>query len=191
MTILWLCHFFPNLSCWRRTQQVDGRMSAAELNTVNQRLLVAFSNCHRDRKYANLHRMTTNCSNERAARAARWFFLIRPIKFVICDIVVDVPVFDAKLSCWRFIILKWYSYLYINILSVNVLGVIVTKGFVSQSVFVDILRIIVRIDLLSSTYRVFQKNSSCKKILSMHLHRKKFVLKSRTLFFVHFNDALF
>ena len=64
-------------------------MPAAELNTENQRLLLAFSNCHRDRKCANLHRTTTNFSNERAARAARLFFLIRPIKFLICDVAVE------------------------------------------------------------------------------------------------------
>ena len=32
----------------------------------------------------------------RAARAARLFFLIRPIKFLICGVVVTVAVVDAK-----------------------------------------------------------------------------------------------
>ena len=37
----------------------------------------------------------------RAARAARLLFLIRPIKFLICGVVVAVPVVDAKGPCKR------------------------------------------------------------------------------------------
>ena len=33
---------------------------------------------------------------DRAARAARLFSLTRPIKFLICGVVVAVPVVDAK-----------------------------------------------------------------------------------------------
>ena len=36
------------------------------------------------------------CSNARAARAARIFFLIRPIKFLLSGVVVADPVIDAK-----------------------------------------------------------------------------------------------
>ena len=69
-------------------------MRAAELNTENERVMVAFSDCHQNRKCANLHITTPNSSNVPVARAARLIFLIRPIKFLICDFVVD-----AKVSC--------------------------------------------------------------------------------------------
>ena len=40
--------------------------------------------------------MARSCSKVRAARAARLFFLIRPIKFFIWGIVIAIPVVDAK-----------------------------------------------------------------------------------------------
>ena len=36
------------------------------------------------------------CSKVLVARAARLFFLTRPIKFLICGVVVTVPFVDAK-----------------------------------------------------------------------------------------------
>ena len=43
-----------------------------------------------------LQRTARTCSLKRAARAARLFFLTRPIKFFICGVVVAVAVVDAK-----------------------------------------------------------------------------------------------
>ena len=40
--------------------------------------------------------MARTCSKVRAARAARLFSLARPINFLICGVVVAVPVTDAK-----------------------------------------------------------------------------------------------
>lgn len=41
--------------------------------------------------------MTRTCPKVRAARAERLFSLTRPIIFLICEVVVAVPVVGAKL----------------------------------------------------------------------------------------------
>ena len=43
-----------------------------------------------------LQETARNCSKVRAARAARLYFTIQPIKFLICDVVIPVAVADAK-----------------------------------------------------------------------------------------------
>ena len=43
-----------------------------------------------------LQRTALNYSKVRVARAARLFFLFRPIKFLICGVVVAFAVVDAK-----------------------------------------------------------------------------------------------
>ena len=62
----------------------------------NERFTAAGSRCLQNLKNENLTssfgRLRENCTKKRAARAARLFFLIQPIKSFICGVVVAVAV---------------------------------------------------------------------------------------------------
>ena len=62
----------------------------------NERFTAVSSRCGQNLKYENFTssfcRLRQNYVKKRAARAARLFFLIRPIKSLICGVVVDVAV---------------------------------------------------------------------------------------------------
>ena len=83
----------------------------------NARVVVKTTNVENSR-YFFLPKTTRNFSKVRAAWAARLFFTIRPIKFVICDVFILVAVEDAKaphypgastkLKFWRGTILRFF-----------------------------------------------------------------------------------
>ena len=61
----------------------------------NERFTAAGSRCRQNLKYLNFVIWQTavkNCTKKRAARAARLFFLIQPIKSLICEVAVAVAV---------------------------------------------------------------------------------------------------
>ena len=63
----------------------------------NERFTPASSRCRQNLKYENMKITSSfgrlkHCTKKRTARAARLFFLIQPIKSLICSVVVDVAV---------------------------------------------------------------------------------------------------
>ena len=57
----------------------------------NERFTVASSRCRQNLKYENFT-LSKHCTKKLAARAARLFSFIHPIKSLICRVVVDVAV---------------------------------------------------------------------------------------------------
>ena len=73
-------------------------ISAVEINRENERFTVRYSICHQNNKCHNFTLFVedgTNCSKVRAARVACLYFLVQPIKFLVCGVAVAVDV-DAK-----------------------------------------------------------------------------------------------
>ena len=67
------------------------------VKTESERFSVTSSRCHQNHKYENFTssfvRLRQNIvAKKRAARAARLFFFIQPIKSMICGLVADVAV---------------------------------------------------------------------------------------------------
>ena len=61
----------------------------------NGRFSAAGSRCRQNLKYLNFviwQTTSKNCTKKRAARAARLFSLIQPIKSLICEVVVAVVI---------------------------------------------------------------------------------------------------
>ena len=69
----------------------------------NERFIVASSRCRQNLKYENFTssfprvRQTIAPKSVRAARAARFFFFIQPIKSLICGVAVDVAAVKSLL----------------------------------------------------------------------------------------------
>ena len=73
--------------------------SGFHVKAKNERFTAASSRCRQNFKYENIsihvvvwQTTSTHCIKKRAARAARLFFFIQPIKSLICGVVVDVAV---------------------------------------------------------------------------------------------------
>jgi len=86
--------YFPSLG----TIGFHVKATAVNLSFLkNERFTAAGSRCRQNLKYENFtssfgRLRQKNCARKRAARTARLFLLIQPIKSLICGVVVAVPV---------------------------------------------------------------------------------------------------
>ena len=75
--------------------------NAFHVKAENEKLIAADLRCRQNLKHENLRRpladYVKNCAKNRATRAARLFFLIQPIKSLICGVVVVVASSFLKL----------------------------------------------------------------------------------------------
>ena len=95
MTILWLSYFVAEERYkWTGVRVVN-------LNTENSTWITAVCTSRQQNwKWGNFTLLFTrtarNCPKVLAARAARLLFVTRPIKVLICCVLITVPVVDAK-----------------------------------------------------------------------------------------------
>ena len=95
-------HLYYKCCMWTEFQSISTCLRGLPPGTPakSERFTAASSRCRQKLKYQKFHVVafqitSKHCSNKRAARAARLFFFIQPIRSLIWGVVVDIAVLQS------------------------------------------------------------------------------------------------